>query len=169
MLWTEAVQTQIIDFLYNKVVATLPGMHGFKTPHYFASAQDFAAQVGDTFANTYRPKYFMFSYGTFRDDPTKGCDDDPLVYITFTGQLYRSIQQTKTGQDNSHDLLVKDLINLRNAFLDDRVIATSGAISIEHQALVQVGDFVRFQKCEHIVNEVGNWVNFRVTTEVNNG
>ncbi len=164
-LLTLARYTQIIDFLENKSQVALPAMYVFKTPHYFASPQDFAAQVEDAYTKEYKPKYLMFNYGSFRDDTTKGCDDDPLVKITFIAQLYRSIQQAKTGEDNSHDLLVTDLITLRNAFLLDRVIEPE---NIEHEALVQVGDFIRFQKCEHIVSEIGNWVNFRVTVEVNN-
>ena len=166
-LWTTARQQLIIDFYEAKVLATLAGMHVFKTPHFFATAQDFAAQVQDTFTSSYKVKYAMFSYETFRDDPTKGCDDDPLVKPTVNLQLYRSIQQARTGQDNSHDLLVDDLINLRNAFLVDRVIVPD---NIEHGALVQVGGMVRIQKCEHIAkDEFGSWINLRVTAEVNNG
>lgn len=165
-LLTKERYIQIVDFLETKVLTILPDMHVFKTPHYFASPQDFAGQVEDNYTSEYKVKYAMFSYGVFVDSKTKGCDDDPNVNVNFRLQLYRSIQQAKTGQDNSHDLLINDLVDLRNGFLTDRVIELH---NIEHEGLVQVGDLVRVQQCEHIVNELGNWVNLRVGVEINNG
>jgi hypothetical protein len=38
---------------------------------------------------------------------------------------------------------------------------------VEHQALVQIGEMVKVQPCEHIVNTFGDWLNFRLTVEVN--
>lgn len=161
---TNSVEDTIRDFIVAKAQAALPTEYVFRTRKLFASRQDFAAQVEDTYSEAYKIHYLMFSFGNIQDSPTKGCDDDPVTYVTYLGQLYRSVQEEKSDAPNSHDLLVSDYITLRNAFLEDRVIVSQ---KVEHRALVQVGDMIKVQPCEHIVDETGDWLNFRLTVEVN--
>jgi hypothetical protein len=164
-LLTTTSYNAILAFLKNKAEVALPTVNVFDTPQYFASPQDFAAVAEETFIKPYKARYLMFSYGTFQD-LSKGCDDNPAVNVTFKLQLYRTFQQFKTGGSSSHNLLVNDFIVLRNAFLQDRVIISN---NIEHNALTQTGDLVLAGNSEYILNDVGDWMNFRLTVEVNNG
>lgn len=161
---TTARELQIRTFLQTKAQAALPGMKVMRTRKLFASPQDFAARTSQTYIDAFKASYLMISFVGFRDDQSKGCDDDPVSYVTYALQLYRDSQEEKSTGSNSHDLLVADTINLRNAFLVDRVVI---AAKIEHQALIQVGEMVKVQPCEHIVGTEGDWLNFRLTVEVN--
>lgn len=157
-------ETQIRDFIVAKAMATLSGEIVTRTRKLYASPQDFATRNDLVYNTTFKCHYLMFGFLGIRDDATKGCDDDPVTYITYSGQLYADAQEEKDTGPNSHDLLVSQYIDLRNAFLEDRVIVNS---KIEHQALVQVGQMVKVQPCEHIVGAVGDWINFTLTVEVN--
>lgn len=163
---TSAVYSEIITYLVTKARTALPSVKVIETPTYFASPQDFAAFVGDSYVKPYKCKYLIFSYGTFRDSPNKGCDDDPDLFVTFRMQLYRTVQERRAAQSNSHDLLVTDFIALRNAFLINRDIRMS---AIVHNALTQTGDMVNAGNSEYIVGDVGDWMNFRVEVEIHNG
>lgn len=164
MNFTTSVEDTIRDFIVAKAQAALPSENVFRTRRLFASRQDFAAQIQANYTEALKLHYLMLSFAGFRDDPTKGCDDDPVTYVTYALQLYRDTKEEKSTGTNSHDLLVIDAINLRNAFLEDRVITAS---KIEHRALVQVGEMIKVQPCEHIVDTLGDWINFRLTVEVN--
>jgi hypothetical protein len=144
----------------------LPSENVFRTRKLFASPQDFAARTEQTYSASFKCSYLMISYAGLRDDPTKGCDDNPVAYVTYWFQLYRDSKEEKNSDNgaNSHDSLVTDAINLRRDFLNNRTIEMN---RMEHQALVQVGDMVKVQPCEHIVNALGDWINFRLTVEVN--
>src|SRR5512141_2271633 len=106
-LLTTTRYNEIINYFANKAAPVIPNVPIFKTPNYFASPQDFAARVNETsiFDKGYKVRYAMFGFSAFQDSRTKGCDEDPNTKLIFTLQLYRSVQQEKTGQDNSHDLL----------------------------------------------------------------
>jgi hypothetical protein len=164
MNFTQTEETLIRNFLVAKAAATLPSEIITRTRKLFASSQDFAARTSQTYVAAFKAHYLMISFAGFRDDPTKGCDDDPVTYVTYALQLYRDSQEEKDNKPNSHDLLVTDAIALRNAFLEDRVIVAN---KIEHQALVQIGEMIKVQPCEHIVGTAGDWLNFRLTVEVN--
>lgn len=160
----ETKELAIRTFIVNKAIATLPTEVVFRTRKLFASPQDFAARTDQTYTDTFKAHYLMVSFANVRDDATKGCDDDPVKYVTYLLQLYRDSQEEKTSLPNSHDMLVSDTMKLTNAFLQDRVIIANKQ---EHQALVQAGDMIKVQLCEHIVGTVGDWINFRLTVEVN--
>lgn len=156
-------ETTIRDFLVTKAASVLD-VPVMRTRKLFQSAQDFATRNSLMYEAAFKCSYFMIAFASFRDDATRGCDDDPVTYITYMMQLYRDSQEEKIGKINSHDQLVVDTINLRNIFLENRSILDN---KIEHQALVQVGEMVKVQPCEHIVGTVGDWLNFRLTVEVN--
>ena len=160
----QAKETVIRDFIVAKAQTALSTEKVFRTRKLFASSQDFAARTTQSYIPAFKAHYLMISLASLRDDPRKGCDDDPVVFITYALQLYRDSQEEKDAKPNSHDMLVRDTLLLRNSFLKDRDIVGD---QIVHQALVQVGEMVKVQPCEHIVGTLGDWLNFRLTVEVN--
>jgi hypothetical protein len=167
MLLTKTRYDFIINLLEQKAKEALPEHKVLKFPYYFASPQDFAAQYEESATyseKTYKVKYLMFEYGTFVNSKTKGCEDDPNLILSLKFQLYRTLQQHKIGDVNSHDLLVSDVIAIRNKLL--------GNLDLEYnrvtiQDIIQMGDMITAQPCQFVIGDLGDWVNVRLNIEVN--
>lgn len=167
MKLTTARENTIRAYLAAQSLIALPDYanHIFPTPVYFASAQDFAAMVQETFVQkTYKVFYLMINFGRFEDSRTRGCDDDPVLTVSYKFQLFRETQEARNSNPNSHDQLVTDMVNLRNRFLATQDITPN---QIVHSPLVQVGDMITIQDCEYVVGILGDWMNFRVNVEIN--
>lgn len=167
MNWDESKQALIMDYLKTKSQEAIVGMNIFESPHYFASPQDFAAQVGQSaiYSKEYKIKYLIFSFSQFKN-LKKGCEEDPNVFLYYKAQLYRTFQQGTLTDPNSHDLLIADLIKLRNYMLNSADIVTN---QITIHDIEQLGDMVNIQQSNFVVGDIGDWVNLRFTIEVNYG
>ena len=164
--WDEARQTQILDWFESKSLEALPTMNVMRTPMYYSSPQDFATRHEEQYEKgIYKVRYLMFSYGGFVNSRTKGCEHDPIVNISYRAQLYRSTQQPKTAELNSHDLLVADLITLRNYFLNSLDIEQNKVVITD---IKQIGQMIAVQESQFVVGDIGDWVNLQFDVEVNN-
>lgn len=167
MLWNKTRHTQIVAFLKTKIEEALPEYKVLAFPYYFASPQDFAASFGENSnfdPKTYKVKCAIIYYGNFLNSKTKGCEDDPNLFIALKIQLYRTLQQHTVGDVNSHDLLVDDIIDLRNKLLNNLDIEFN---RITIHEIAQMGDMINAQQCQFVVGDLGDWVNLRLTIEVN--
>lgn len=168
MLWNSTKHKQILAFLETKLKEALPEYKVLAFPYYFSSPQDFASHFdeGVNFdAKTYDVKCAILYYGTFVNSKTKGCEDDPNLFVVLKLQIYRTFRQYKFGEPASHDLLVDDIISARNKLLQNLDIEFN---RITIHEIVQMGDMTNVQPCQFVVGDVGDWVNLRIAIEVNN-
>ncbi len=165
-LITAARELSFRQFIKAKLITLLLDVPGFDTPYYFAAPQDFAATVEEIFIEgIYKVRYSMLSFAGFVDSKTRGCDENPSVFMNYDIQLFRQDQEARDGQPNSHDLLIQDMCALRESFLRDRDIEQN---KVTHSALVMRGEMAKALPCEHVSSGViGDWINFRLTIEVN--
>lgn len=167
MKLTVAKELGIRESLKSIALAALPAYEGriLKTPVYFASGQDFAKMVGDTYTTQYRVSYIIMSVGRIEASNTKGCDDDPITWVTYKFQLFRQFQEYTESQSNSHDLVVADYITLYNAFNQGKDIDNN---KITQYGLQMSGDALNVVESPFVRGVLGDWIDYRVRVEVNN-
>lgn len=163
-MFTQAKETICRTHIKDTVSFLLPGENVFRTRKFFASPQDFAAQTNQTYVKGFKTTYFMIQFSHIELSKKKGCDDDPVVWVYYSCQLYRDVQEEKTTGSNSHDLMVNDAITLINGFLDQVQLDSD---KIQSYYLEQVGPMIKVQPCEYVLETIGDWINFKIAFEVN--
>ena len=163
--FTKEIEEEIRGFLSNKALGVLPDLPTFITPYYWRSQQEFAGMIKEDFDTQFKVNYLIWTLTGFRDSKTKGCDEDPSVFILYKAQLFKEFEEAIDGKPNSHDEIVDQMITLRNRFLVSREIQMN---HITHSGLFQLGPIQAPRQSEHIFeNCVGEWFNFQVEVEIN--
>lgn len=62
--------------------------------------------------------YCKLSLSGFEDSATDGCDDEPVVFLTYTAHLFRQYKEKRSDDSTSENDLKALILNLRNKFLE---------------------------------------------------
>jgi hypothetical protein len=163
---TVDIEEMIRAWLVTKWTTILPADSNiFEEPWFFASAQDFAAAVEDTYTEQYLCNYVMFDFGKTVDSKNKGCDDNPSVFLTYTVTMFREFLLGETSIVSSSKALLRDYINARNKFLRSRDLGYPN--QIEHKPIVQVGNKISLEPCPHIAKAFGDRIELTIEVEIN--
>ena len=169
---TVARELSIRDFYKQKVLLALPTENVSARPIYFSSKQDFIAKFLKSRSprtSDFKVTYCFIKFLNFRDDRTKGCEDNPNLYVTYGLELFREFEEIRADGTCSHDDLVADMVRLREQFLSNREL-TPGSSSAVSSNLVQVGDLVEERASNYIIGRepvIGSWFNFTSFMEIN--
>lgn len=100
---------------------------------------------------------------SFTDSPTEGCDDDPVVTLTYGVHLFHQYQESRTDESNSTDDFNAAVLDLRNTFLQgSRDVA--GAAGSEYLPLVQSGFIILDD--DPLTGAFGHYVDLQAQVEV---
>ena len=134
---TSAKEKTIREALGAKIAA-LTGTAFVRRP-MISSRQDWAELLGIVNASgELELRLTTVDLAGFTDSETEGCDDDPVVFLTYRVHLFHEYVEARPDSSNSTDDFAAVVIGLRNAFLQgSRDIP--GVPRAEHLPLVQSG------------------------------
>lgn len=82
-------------------------------------------------------KYIKIDFLGFEDSSTDGCDDNPVVFVSYNCHVFQQYKEIR-GDDSASSRDIKRLvIGLRNRFLETANNARRLAADCEHQPLRQ--------------------------------
>jgi hypothetical protein len=99
-------------------VAALTGSV-FIRPELFDSEQDWVEKLGvQNVDGELELKYCTVNLLQFTDSPTDGCDDDPVVFLTYQIHIFDGFTEQRSDLSNSTDDFIAKILDLRNEFLE---------------------------------------------------
>jgi hypothetical protein len=103
-------------------------------------------------------------FANFVNSATDGCDDDPMVTVTYKIHLFREYKESRSDLSNSTDDFIALVLNLNNAFLNaDRSLASLP--KVETLPLAQLSDIVLGD--DPLTGGTGHFVDFLARVQVN--
>jgi hypothetical protein len=82
------------------------------------SKQDWVDLLGqENVDEEYELKVCTVDLVSFVNSATDGCDDDPLITLTYSAHLFFEYKETRSDDSNSTDDFVALILNLNNDFL----------------------------------------------------
>jgi hypothetical protein len=78
----------------------------------------------------------------FADSPTDGCDDDPVVTLTYQVHIFHEYKETRSDDSNSTDDFTALILSLRNTFLNSnrQLAAGSEHLPLAQSSFILLGD-----------------------------
>ena len=98
----------------------------------------------------------------FEDSEDEGCDDDPVVFLTYQVHLFHQYKETRTDDSNSTDDFAALVLNLRNSWLNKNR-SLGDLEKVESLPLTQSG-FILLGD-DPLTGAFGHYVNFQLRVE----
>ncbi len=100
---------------------------------------------------------------SFTDSEEEGCDDDPVVLLTYRIHYFRQYKELRSNDSNSTDDFNADILNLRNSFLDeDRSLgdlAKVESLPLTQSGFILLGD-------DPLTGAFGHFIDLQLQVEV---
>lgn len=163
MKLTAAKEKSIREALGTKV-ALVTGSAFVRRP-LIDSKQDWVTLLGVVNADDeYEIKYCTVDLAGFNDSDQEGCDDDPVVTITYQCHLFHEYKETRVADSsNSTDDFNAAFLTLRNTFLDDdRSLAALDRV--ESLPLAQTAFIIL--GTDTLTGAFGHYVDFTIAVEL---
>lgn len=110
-------------------------------------------------------RYCTVDLAGFTDSAEEGCDDDPVVNLTYSVHLFHEYKEGRSNNSNSTDDFTAAVLSLRNAFLDaDRSLGTPALAKVETLPLVQSGFIIL--GTDPVTGSYGHFVDLIASVEV---
>ncbi len=128
------------------------------------SKQDWVDLLGiENVDEEFELRYCTVDLLGFTDSPTDGCDDDPLVTLTYAVHLFHEFKEARSDDSNSTDDFTAAVLNLRSRFLEtDRSLGSLERI--EHLPLRQSG-FIILEE-DPVTGSFGHFVDLQCMVQV---
>lgn len=84
-------------------------------------------------------RYCKIDFLNFKDSETDGCDDMPVVFLTYNAHLFFGYKEKRSDASTAQRDAKTCFINLRNKFLEFNRTIMEG---VEHEPLKQRTDFI---------------------------
>lgn len=97
--------------------------HVFERPRLITDRNDFVAKLSRLVADKKEIRYVELSFARFQDDDTEGCDDEPVVGMSFTLHLFQEFVDNRSDDTNSTATFTNTILAIRNYFLWNRNLA----------------------------------------------
>jgi hypothetical protein len=99
----------------------------------------------------------------FTDSAEEGCDDDPVVILTYSVHLCNQYKESRSDDSNSTDDFASAVLALRNKFLEkDRSLAALA--KVESLPLTQSGFIIL--GIDPLTGSFGHFVDLQIKVEV---
>lgn len=126
-------------------IETVPAIGAvFPREVFVTSKIDFFDKVGMAVADDLELRMCEVTLLKFQDSLLEGCDDMPVVYLSYNVKIQHEYNDSRGDGSNSFDDFVRAGLDLRNAFLINRRMnfTINGVVThTEHAPLVQT-DFI---------------------------
>jgi hypothetical protein len=98
-------------------------------------------------------------------DQDEGCDDDPVVNLSYNVHLFHEYKESRSDSSNSTDDFIAAVLSLRNAFLDEnRSLGTPALAKVETLPLTQSGFIILGD--DPLTGAFGHYIDLTATVEV---
>lgn len=161
--FSQTAESLIRNWIMQIVQDSIPTAERFRSPYYFSTDADYLSFIDQEFVNNYPIEYFMLSFGMYKNSLKKGCEDDPDVFLIYEAQYFRRFHQDNDANENSHDIIVNNMILLRDKVLQRLDIEPNKKTILSFD---QAGGMVKYEESEYVAGIFGDWFNFEITVEV---
>jgi hypothetical protein len=99
----------------------------------------------------------------FTDSDEEGCDDDPVVTLTYIAHLFHQYKESRSDDSNSTDDFTSTLLSLRNDFLrggrDVPGVAKAEYLPVTQSGFIILG-------IDPLTGSFGHYVDLQIKVEV---
>lgn len=135
---TTVIESQILAALRAKVAAVAGAQNVVADEPLFDSKSDVLKTICvRAIDNKTEVKYIKIDFLQFEDSTTDGCDDMPVVFVSYNCHLFQQYREKRNDNSTSTQDIKQLVINLRNRFLETENNARKLTANSEHQPLKQ--------------------------------
>lgn len=135
---TPAIESEILTALKTKILSASGASNVIADEPLLDSKFDVAKTICvRAIDNKTEVKYIKIDFLGFEDSPTDGCDDMPVVYISYNLHVFQQYREKRSDDSTSTNDVKTLVINLRNRFLETDNRARFFGGNAEHQPLRQ--------------------------------